>query len=124
MRRGPCKGIDEPRINPAQGRVIDPEAGFHVGAEVLDEHIGLGREAAKGCSSLGRFEVERNAAFVAMQVLEIRAVARTTQTFRRFQVFGELDLDDIGAPIGQLAHGSRAGAHAGQIENGEALERA
>src|SRR5262249_46365949 len=84
---------------------------------------GLGGEAAKGCSSRRRFEVEGNAAFVAMQVLEIRALACTTQTFRRVQVFGELDLDDIGAPIGQLAHRGRAGAHAGKIGHYEAMER-
>src|SRR5215475_10188515 len=117
-------GVDEAGIDLAEGRVIDPEAGLHIGAEVLDHHVGFGSEATKGCSSRRRFEVERNAALVAMQVLEIRTVAGAAQTFPRVQVLGELDLDDIGTPVGKLTHGGRTGAHAGQIENGEALKRA
>ena len=31
-----------------------------------------------------------------------------------------IDLDDIGAPIGQLPHAGRPGAHTGQVEHGEA----
>ena len=36
---------------------------------------------------------------------------------------GGLDLDDVGAPVRELAHGGRAGAHPGEIEHGEARER-
>ena len=34
-----------------------------------------------------------------------------------------LDLDDLGAPIGELAHRGRTGAHAGQVEHLEAGKR-
>ena len=33
-----------------------------------------------------------------------------------------LDLDDLGAPVGELAHGGRSGAHARQVEDGEMRE--
>src|SRR5450755_4177455 len=34
-----------------------------------------------------------------------------------------LDLDAVGAPVGEIAHGGRAGAHPRQIEHGKAGKR-
>jgi len=33
-----------------------------------------------------------------------------------------LDLDDVGAPIGELAHRGRAGAMGGQVDDPEAVQ--
>jgi len=68
-----------------------------------------------------RFEVERQAALVAVQVLEVGAEARTAETFagrgRR------LDLDDLCAPIRELADGGGASADTGEVEHLEAGKR-
>ena len=47
-------------------------------------------------------------------------LARAARALALFQMRRRLDLDDVGAPIGELAHAGRAGAHAGQIEHGKA----
>ena len=59
-----------------------------------------------------------------MQVLEIGTVARAAETFGGVEMLGQLDLDDIGAPIGQLANGRRARADARQVEDSKARQRA
>ena len=38
-------------------------------------------------------------------------------------IAGRLDLDDVGAPIGELAHAGRAGAGMRQVEHGETRKR-
>ena len=39
-------------------------------------------------------------------------------------MLGQLDLDDIGAPIGQLANGRRTRADAREVKDSEARQRA
>src|SRR6476620_2240760 len=46
------------------------------------------------------------------------------QVFADIQVLGQLDLDDIGAPIGQLANGSGTGADTRHVEDSEARKGA
>ena len=55
-----------------------------------------------------------------MQVLEIGTVAAAAGGIGLLARL--LDLDDVGAPIGELAHRSRPGAMGGQIENGKSVE--
>src|SRR6185312_4206774 len=55
-----------------------------------------------------------------MQVLEVGVAARTARPFAFFQMRRRFDLDDVGAPVGELAHASRAGPDAGEIEDGKA----
>ena len=74
----------------------------------------------KAARALRRFQIERHAALVAMQVLEVGAVARAARTLALLQMRRRLDLDDVGAPVGELAHAGRPRAHAREIENGEA----
>ena len=55
-----------------------------------------------------------------MQVLEIGTRARA-----HFGgvVVGRFDLQDVGAPVGELAHGGRSGARARKVDDFEAGER-
>ena len=76
-------GVDEPRIDLAQRRVVDAETLLHVGPVVLDHHIGLGGEPAKNLDALRRLQVEPDGALVAVQVLEIRPMAGAAQPFAR-----------------------------------------
>jgi len=50
-----------------------------------------------------------------MEVLKVGTVALGGEAV----VFRILDLDAVGAPIGQLPHAGRAGAHACQIDDFE-----
>src|SRR5204862_727863 len=61
------------------------------------------------------------AALVAVQVLEIEAVAPRAGHIAA--VAARFDLDDLGAPIGELAHRGRPGAGMRQIEHGETGQR-
>ena len=67
-------------------------------------------------------EVEAQAAFVAMQVLEIEAVPFPPHSVD-VAVAWRLDLDHVGAPVGELAYGSRAGTVGGEIEHFDAGKR-
>ncbi len=56
-----------------------------------------------------------------MQILEIGTVAAAAGGVG--VLARRLDLDDVGAPIGELAHRRRPGAVGGQIDYLEAVER-
>ncbi len=67
-------------------------------------------------------QIERQAALVAVQVLEIEPVApRAGDIAPRLARL--LDLDHIGPPIGELADRRRSGAGMTQIENGKSGQR-
>jgi len=77
-------------------------------------------KAAEHVEALGIFEIQRHRALVAVQVLEIRAMARAARLFACSILQQRIDLDDIGAPIRQLPHAGRPGSDAGEIKHGEA----
>ena len=116
-------GENDPRIDLAQALVVDAEPVLDVGAEVLDHHVGLPDHAAKHRDAVLLLHVQRDAALVAVDALEIRAVALAAHAFGGVDLFRRLDLDDVGAPVGELAHRRRARAHAGQVEHDEAGKR-
>jgi hypothetical protein len=100
--------------------IVDAETVFHVGAEILDHDVGLFDQPLERGEALRRLQIERHAAFVALKILEVGAFARPARALALGQVGRRLDLDDIGAPVAQLAHASRAGSDPGQIEDSEA----
>ena len=55
-----------------------------------------------------------------MQVLEITCLARPAH--RLLRPGRRLDLDDVGTPVGKLAHTGRARAHPGEVKHGEACK--
>ena len=111
-------GIDDARIDLGERLVVDAEPLLHVGAEILHHDVGLLDHALERGEPFGRLQIERHAALVAVQVLKVAALARAAH--RLFHARRRLDLDDIGAPVGELAHAGRARPHAGEIEHGEA----
>src|SRR4029077_6689606 len=91
-------------------------------AEILDDDVGLLRQLKEDRLPFLGLQVERQAALVAMQVLEIEALApRAGNIASRSR--RRLDLDHVGAPIGELADGGGPGTGVTQIENGEAGQR-
>src|SRR5208282_6720804 len=93
-------GIDEAGVERLQALVIDAETEFHVRAIVFHENVRLLDELLQDRDTLGVLEIEGDAALVAVDVLEVGAVALPTQApiaLRR------LDLDHVRPPIGELA---------------------
>ena len=113
-------GEHDALVDLLQRLIIDAEAVLHVGPEVLDHDVGLFDQPLEGRETLRRFQIERHAAFVALKILEVGAFARTARPLAFREMRRRLDLDDVGAPVGELAHAGRPRAHARQIENGEA----
>src|SRR6266478_9831712 len=114
--------IDYSRVDLLHRFVIDAEAMLYGRAKVLDDNVGLLRELEKNRFALLGLQVERQAALVAVQVLEIEPLASRTGHITP-RLARRLDLDDVGAPIGELANRSRPGAGMTQIENGVTGQR-
>jgi hypothetical protein len=113
--------VDGARVDLPDRVVIDTEPVLDGRLEVLDHDIGLLGQFHEDRQPFLALQVQRDRALVAVQVLEIRAVAaaagRVSLLPRR------LDLDHVGTPIGKLAHCRRPGAVRGQVENLEPVER-
>jgi hypothetical protein len=110
------------RIYLLQALIVDAQPELHVGAIVLDHHVGLLDQLHEDGLAVRFLEIERDRALVAVQVLKVRPVARPAH----IHVAGtrrHLDLDAVGAPVGEIAHGGRSGAHPRQIEHGKAGKR-
>src|SRR5580704_5749706 len=110
------------RIHFLQALVVDAQSELHVGAVILDHHVGLLDQLHEDGLAVRLLQVERDRALVAVQVLEVRPMARPAH----IHIAGarrHLDLDAVGAPVGEIAHGGRAGAHPRQIEHGKTGKR-
>ncbi len=110
--------VDQPRIERAQALVVDSEAPLDVGAVVLHHDIAIAYQLLEDGHALWLSQVQGQAALVAMQVLEVEAVAVTAHAITRAPA-GHLDLDGPGTPIHQLPHTGRARPSAGEIEDRE-----
>ena len=93
---------------------------LYLGPEILDDNVGVFGQGHEDFQPLGSFQIQAQSPFVTMQIEKIRAVAGPAQAF--FLVRRHLDLDRIGAPIRQLAHGGGPGAGVGQIKYADALK--
>ena len=116
-------GVDDPPVHrPARG-VVDPEARLHVRTIVLDHDVGALDEAHERRSTGRVLEVQGHRPLVAVEVLEVRSVPCAPHPAGLVDGLGGFDLDDVGTPVRELAHGGRTGAHPCQIEHREARER-
>ena len=77
------RAIDDARIDLAHALIVDAEFCLHVGAEIFDDDVGLFHQPPEDLEAFRLFQVERHRALVAVQVLEVRALARAAQLFRR-----------------------------------------
>ena len=115
--------VDEPRVHLAECRIVDAQPDLHVGPEVLHHHVGPRSETPQHGDAFLRFQIDGDAALVAMQVLEVGAVARPAGRVARVEVLGRLDLDDVRSPVSKLADAGRSRADPGEIEHREAGQR-
>ena len=119
---------DHAWVDRFQAGIIEPELFRLVAAQIVDDGVGGSRQPAKGRLPRFRLQVERDAFLVGAPALEILAVIIAQQVganapARIAAGSGVLDLDDVGAKIGQ-EHGSvRRGAELLQRQHPQALQR-
>ncbi len=120
-RRG---AVDEFRVQGREVGVAQAEARHHAGLEVLDEHVGFLRQTPQDLLPAGILQVERDALLPAVDAHEIGAF----RTDKRAEGPGvvalprPLNLDHLGAEIGEHHRAERAGEDAGEVEDAEAVE--
>ena len=119
--------IDDARIEAAQIIVAEAHALHHAGAEIAHDHVcGLHQTQCR-LSVRFRFQVQGDAALVAVQAGEDRVVAavRVLAHAPAREVAGAdaLDLDDVGAVVAQHLGTARPHHHLGKVQNADALQR-
>src|SRR5256712_10555380 len=114
--------VDGAGVDRARGLVVDPQPLLHAGAVVLHDDIRILRELLEDRHALGVSEVERQAPFVTVQVLEVEAMAVAAHTVAGAPA-GHLDLDSLRPPVDQLPHTRGAGPGARQVEDFEPGQR-
>ena len=107
----------------------EPVASRRGGSEVLDQHVGAVAELEETVPAVGVVQVERDAALVRVAIQERqRAVGRRCVAGERgpqaTRIAGRrLDLEHVGAEVGQHAAGERA-AQVGQLDDAHVGQRA
>src|SRR5262249_24997303 len=118
------RAVDEARIL-ARERVVPQTEFLHrPGPKVFDEDVRRGRKTTNERHTLGRLEVDRDAALVAivdeiargLAVLVRRPRARFIADARVF------DLDDVGAEVAEQRTAVGTGQYAGKIYDTDAIE--
>ena len=102
--------------------VGEAEAGHDAGPEVLGDDVGPGGEPPHHVPALRRRQVDRDRALAGVLLAEVRAL-RPLPELPRHVALRRLDLDHVGAEVGEQPAGVRAGEHPAQVEHLDALER-
>ena len=104
--------------------VIDGEIRDHAGPEALDDHIGVPREREKRIAATRVLEVQRRAALVAVDGAEERrhGARPIAQVSCIVAGAGVLDLDDVGAEVGEIERADRARQEAREVEHAKSRE--
>jgi hypothetical protein len=90
---------------------------FHIRPEVLHQYVGGLCQSLEHLDAARILQVERERALVTMQVLKVRVLSQAQNIFTFPSRY--FDLDDVGAPIGELPGAGRSRAHARQVDNAE-----
>src|SRR5207253_4539921 len=113
--------VDDARVDRSQCLVVDAQPFLHTRAVVLHDDVGVARELLEDRHPLRIPEVQSHAPLVAVEILEIEAVAITAHAVAGAPA-GHLDLDGLGSPVDQLSHARGAGPGPGQVEDLEARQ--
>lgn len=116
--------IDQARVARAHGLLPQPQAVHDAGAVVFDQYVGAG-DQLDGCVALGLvLQVQGDRALVAVQGGEVLAVAigDGRPAAQGVACAGRLDLDDVGAHVGQQHAAERAGGHVADFDDAYACE--
>src|SRR5207249_9789293 len=110
--------IDQAGVDRPQRLVVDAQTLFHARAVVLHDDVGVTRELLEDRHPLRIPEVECHAPLVAVEILEIEAVAIAAHAVAGAAA-GHLDLDGLRPPVDQLPHARRSGPGSGEVEDVE-----
>ena len=119
---------DEARVGGTEAGIVEPERARQIAAQVVDEGVRAARQALQDLAAARFLQVQRQAALVAAEGLVEEAVAvfGVGQDMAAHLAAGlvVLDLDDVGAEVGEVhgAEGGRAVLFDG--DDGEPFERA
>ena len=98
----------------------------HAGAEVLPDDVGPTDEVVEDLTPGIPGEVERDGLLAAVDREEVRRLAvgeeRRTHDPHRVAAVGVLDLDHLGAHVGEQHRAVRPREHAGEVEHADARE--
>ena len=119
------RAVDDGRIHGLHGFVADPEPVDDAGTEALDHDVRRPREFEEQLDAIGLLEVQRHAALVAIDREEHRRDRAFGRAERAGVVAraGVLDLDDVGAEIGEVQRAHRTGQQAREVQDAHAGER-
>jgi hypothetical protein len=117
--------IDESRIGLAHFGVTEIKPPHCGRAIVVDEHVGAGAKPQQRRPRRRLFQIEHHAALVAVELQKQRAHAGVLlRAAGAHQIAARrLDLDDVGAVIGENLRGIRAKHHRGEVDDAQSVQR-
>jgi len=110
---------DHVRAEPHEHVVVEPQVGHHPRAEVVDDDVRDRREPAREVQAARIVQVEQDAPLAAHERAREAAAA-----VAEVEAPAALDLDHVGAQVGEDAGRHRPGDHPGEVEDANAVERA
>ena len=111
------RAIDQTRVERMHRVIAEPETIERAGSEVLDEDVRRCRQRAHQCRALGALQVDRDRAFVAID--EVERPERTGFGFATGFAIERLDLDHVGAEIGEQHRAISARNDVGTVDRRE-----
>ena len=115
----------EPRVARGERLVAQAPALERAGAEVLDQHVALRGQVGHDRLALGPAQVDDDERLVAEDARRVERLAVEALAHGAHRVaLGGLDLDDLGAEVGEQAPAEGAGHGRAQLEDAVAGERA
>ena len=109
-------GVDQSGVLLGQRLVVDAELVLHIRPIVLHQDVGILHQSFQHLDAARMLQIQGERALVAMQVLEVRAPAGPESVFGSVRC-RHLNLDDVGAPVGELLDARRTGTDTGQIDH-------
>jgi hypothetical protein len=118
------RAINDARVDCRYRLVADSQLVDDAGAKALDDDIRAGGEAHEGGDAGGLLEVQRQAALVAIDQLEIaRLAVHCAGAACVVAGTGVLDLDHVGAEIAEVHGCQRSWQESAQIKDAKSVER-
>ena len=116
--------VDDPGLSLPQVVIADLQPLGGARTEILDHHVRLAHQAIHDVTPGGLLEIEPQPPLVAVDALELPAAVRhgRGKGARRVAAVG-LDLDHVGAHVGQHDGAKRSGNVAREVENGNSFQR-
>jgi hypothetical protein len=114
--------VDEPRVARRELIVAAAEPLHRARPVILQHDIGVSHQAMDHRLSFGSLEIDREAALVAVEGRE-EAGAKPAEPARVIALGRRLDLDDVGAQLGENEPGGRPHDRVAELQNLEAGER-